>query len=106
MHGGASNVPEPRTREDGPDYSPSPDVGPAVIFPLPRDREVAATEWGAFSPLRAIESDPSPTPESTAERRRYLARRLSRPEIGGAAIEVHEPASVAFLPRPGPERTL
>jgi hypothetical protein len=94
MHGGTSTVPLSWPVEDGPEGDPSSEGIHFGGSPLPEGRSLAAPAWVAPSPAGA--GDPG-AEESSATRRRYLARRHGRPVAAGGLLQPNEPAPLTEL---------
>jgi hypothetical protein len=73
-----------------------------VVFPLPGGRSVARPAWFAISLEERPRTDGSAAATSSAERRRTMARRLSRPKMPVGYGELAGPSPTLAVPETGP----
>jgi hypothetical protein len=74
-----------------------------VVFPLPGGRYVARSQWPPATLEEPTEADLSPASISTAERRRTLARRRTRPKLAVACGESVAPPPTLATGEPDPD---
>lgn len=84
MAGAASYSSSPPSEESRPEKDSLLAFQGALVFPLPEGRSIASLAWAGLSPSDESDLDALSPSESTASRRRYLARRHPHSATGGA----------------------